>query len=294
MPSAPAAAPRSLGPNYATFDSSTFHSCAALWVAPVIFFSVPVLACLVLPSLGPALAGLIGALALLPRLLWRSTEPPEGKRFALANCIYWNLVYPSFFGSPILVAACCFAKPVLSLVPLCWLVHNALTRAELKSGQPWPLFSQRDWGIIALRQFLRLRLHVSEALRRRDNSKPVVVGIHPHGLASDYRVAMDGLLYEALPGRTLLTLGASVLFMLPLVRELCLWTRCIDARKAVAARALKKGHSLMVIPGGEAEQLRTQTGVEEVYLSKRVGFVKLAMQHGAALVPCYAFGTVDL
>jgi hypothetical protein len=40
--------------------------------------------------------------------------------------------------------------------------------------------------------------------------------------------------------------------------------------------------------------MRTQTGVEEVFLLKRFGFVKLAMQHGAALVPTYAFGTVDL
>ena len=40
--------------------------------------------------------------------------------------------------------------------------------------------------------------------------------------------------------------------------------------------------------------MRTQTGVEEVYLTKRVGFVKLAMTHRAALVPCYAFGTTDL
>ena len=81
-----------------------------------------------------------------------------------------------------------------------------------------------------------------------------------------------------MPGRRCFVLAASLLFALPLVRELVLWTRCIDARKAV-------GHSLLVVPGGEAEQ--------ELYLA-RIGFVKLAMQHGAALVPCYAFGTVDL
>ena len=31
-----------------------------------------------------------------------------------------------------------------------------------------------------------------------------------------------------------------------------------------------------------------------MFLKKRLGFIKLAMQHGAAIVPCYAFGTVDL
>ena len=59
---------------------------------------------------------------------------------------------------------------------------------------------------------------------------------------------MDGLLYEALPGRKVVTLAASVLFTLPLVRELCLWTRCIDASKKVASRALSRGLSLQVPP----------------------------------------------
>ena len=31
--------------------------------------------------------------------------------------------------------------------------------------------------------------------------------------------------HEALPKRSVLSLAASVLFMLPLVREICLWTR---------------------------------------------------------------------
>lgn len=92
----------------------------------------------------------------------------------------------------------------------------------------------------------------------------------------------------------MLTLVASVLFWIPLVRELSVWTRCIDASKPVAERALRNGSSLMVIPGGEAEQIATKCGQEEVKLLKRYGFVKLALAHGAALVPCYVFGCVDL
>ena len=98
----------------------------------------------------------------------------------------------------------------------------------------------------------------------------------------------------ALPGRTILTLAASVLFYLPLARELSLWTRCIDASRTVATKALAAGHSLMVLVGGEAEQMRTRRGVEEVYLAKRFGFVRLALTNRASLVPCYVFGTVDL
>jgi hypothetical protein len=125
-------------------------------------------------------------------------------------------------------------------------------------------------------------------------TRPIILAIHPHGIANDYRILMDGMLYEALPNRNILTLAATVVFAIPLVRELALWTRCIDARKSVAVQALAAGHSLLVLPGGEAEQIATEHGVEEVYLATRMGFVKLAMQADVGLVPCYAFGTVDL
>lgn len=35
-------------------------------------------------------------------------------------------------------------------------------------------------------------------------------------------------------------------------------------------------------------------GEEAVYLTRRTGFVKMAMQHGAALLPAFAFGQTDM
>ena len=29
----------------------------------------------------------------------------------------------------------------------------------------------------------------------------MVIAVHPHGVASDYRILLDGMLYEALPKR---------------------------------------------------------------------------------------------
>ena len=280
----------SLGSSFYTVDASHFGSGGLVLqiVPPALFFLLPFITTLLLPfQWASAAAAVVAFAAFLPRLLWQPSAPAEGRAFWMANALYWNLVYPAFFGSPLLIMLCCYLKPRVS-APLfgIWLLYTRLvSRPDLGSGQPWKHFAQHDWGIVALRRYLRLRLHVSQALRERDAGKPVVIAIHPHGVASDYRVAMDGLLYDALPGRPVFTLAASVLFALPLVRELVLWTRCIDASKKVAARALSKGLSLAVIPGGEAEQMRTQTAVEEVYLAKRAGFVKLAMQHGAALVP---------
>lgn len=43
--------------------------------------------------------------------------------------------------------------------------------------------------------------------------------------------------------------AASVLFQMPVLRELCLWSACIDASRKVAKKALDMGYSLFVYPG---------------------------------------------
>ncbi|CAE8697401.1 unnamed protein product, partial [Polarella glacialis] len=254
---------------------------------------LPVLCCSLSPYPVTAVFCILGFA--LPRLLWRQGDVAEGTKYVAALAVYWNLVMASCFLSPLLVAYCCWSRPrpciPAALMYLLWARY--LARSELKDGSAWAAFSRQEWGFHAFRRFMRLRLHLDEKLMARPAHEPVVLAVHPHGVASDYRILVDGLLYEAMPERRVLVLSASVLFCLPLVRELALWTRCIDARKSVAARALQKGNSLMVIPGGEHEQIRTVTGREEVFLSTRFGFVKLALEAKAALVPCYAFGCVD-
>lgn len=64
------------------------------------------------------------------------------------------------------------------------------------------------------------------------------------------------------------SLAASVLFCIPFVRELTLLTGCIDASPRVAEGALKNGRTILVLPGGEAEQLLTVKGVEKVRLDE--------------------------
>jgi hypothetical protein len=48
---------------------------------------------------------------------------------------------------------------------------------------------------------------------------------------------------------------------------------------------LKKGRSLLIFIGGEKEQLMSENGKHKIYLKHRKGFVKLALQHGAHLIP---------
>ena len=78
----------------------------------------------------------------------------------------------------------------LPLLALYIVFIKVVSRPDLKDGAGWQFFSQHDWGIVALRRYLRLRLHVSAGLRASDASKPVVIAIHPHGVACDFCVAI--------------------------------------------------------------------------------------------------------
>jgi len=115
-------------------------------------------------------------------------------------------------------------------------------------------------------------------------------------VGSDFRVLLQGLLPTTFPnvGKKVRSLAASVLFYIPVVREISLFTGCISATRSVATKALERGQSLLVLPGGEAEQLLTKHGVELIYLKHRKGFVKLAMKNNTFLVPVYVFGCNDL
>lgn len=125
---------------------------------------------------------------------------------------------------------------------------------------------------------------------------------HPHGVASAHHIGPmicpgicegEGRSFADVPGADTAIrrdLSASVLFRVPLLREVMLWAGCVDASRSVAERLLrgkkgKKGkepfkfgdpvaHSLAILVGGEQEQLLAQAGEHTVFVNKRKGHVK--------------------
>jgi len=172
-----------------------------------------------------------------------------------------------------------------------------LSQPETDEGSRWDWFTRNFIALRALRRFLGIQLMLNEQLlvdQAKENAQ-LLFAVFPHGANSDFRIALDGMLLDALPnvGHKTHTLAATVLFRIPIVREMALWTGCVDARRSVAESMLRRKQSLLVLPGGQAEQIRTVYGREIVYLKKRKGFLKLAMTHGVPVVPVYAFGASD-
>jgi len=80
------------------------------------------------------------------------------------------------------------------------------------------------------------------------------------------------------------------MFYLPLCRELCLYCGAVDADKSTATRILKAGVSLLIYPGGSKEIFLTDPDSTETRLVRRTGFIRLALEQGASLVPVFVFG----
>lgn len=129
-----------------------------------------------------------------------------------------------------------------------------------------------------------------------DPQRQSIIAAAPHGILS-----LNHALYFTDAGGFLSMfphdrrdLGASVIFRIPLFRELLLWAGCVDASKATARKMLKSGKSLFIYPGGEKEQMLTRNEQQRAYIRTRKGYARLALESGSDVIPAYCFGETDL
>ncbi|CAN0082773.1 unnamed protein product, partial [Ectocarpus fasciculatus] len=163
------------------------------------------------------------------------------------------------------------------------------------ASKPWPFFINLPIVRYVL-EWLPIKIRRTTEL---DKDQLYVFACHPHGTLAFNRGAVgfstDTLWDAAFPGIKFRVLTATAAFFVPFIRELWLWSYCVDASKPTAVRAMQvEKSSVFVYPGGEKEQLETVYGEQRVFLKSRKGFVKLAIEQGAHLVPVYAFGETNL
>ncbi|KAI8996481.1 DAGAT-domain-containing protein [Trametes punicea] len=92
----------------------------------------------------------------------------------------------------------------------------------------------------------------------------------------------------------LLTLATN--FRVPFYRDIILAMGICSVSKQSCSNILKKGpgNSITIVVGGAAESLSAHPGTADLTLRKRLGFIKVAIQHGADLVPVFSFGENDI
>jgi 2-acylglycerol O-acyltransferase 2 len=133
-----------------------------------------------------------------------------------------------------------------------------------------------------------------------DSGRPIIFNCHPHGVMS--AGPFNTFVYDTkksaqrlFPKMVWRVMTINATFYTPIWREFMMSLGFIDASRKSSGKALDKGYSLVLVPGGAAEALLGSHYEPELILNKRKGFCKLALQHNvAALVPCFTFGENEL
>lgn len=95
---------------------------------------------------------------------------------------------------------------------------------------------------------------------------------------------------NVLPNLNIRCLAASFCFYIPIYRDILLAAGVCDAARYNARYLLDHDFTLALVPGGATEALYAGIGRHTCYINKRLGFVRLAMQTGAKIIPVYSFG----
>lgn len=115
----------------------------------------------------------------------------------------------------------------------------------------------------------------------------------PHGVFPLGFMLSATIVQKVLTGLRVEGAIASVLFRIPVLAQLCHWFGSRPATTGNIHKLLDQG-SAGLMAGGIAEIFLSSREHEKVYLKKRKGFVKIALQRGAPLVPIYYFGNTQL
>eukprot|EP00164_Ancoracysta_twista_P012137 GFYU01018959.1.p1 GENE.GFYU01018959.1~~GFYU01018959.1.p1 ORF type:complete len:391 (-),score=33.67 GFYU01018959.1:119-1207(-) len=91
-------------------------------------------------------------------------------------------------------------------------------------------------------------------------------------------------------------LGADVIYKVPVIRHLYGMMGTVPCDRNTFRTVIRKYPRTAIIPGGIAEMCYSgiHTEDENLYILKRKGFVKLAIEAGVDLAPIYIFGNTDL
>ncbi|KAJ7607837.1 DAGAT-domain-containing protein [Mycena polygramma] len=130
--------------------------------------------------------------------------------------------------------------------------------------------------------------------------RPYLFGYHPHGIigmgaVTTFATEATGF-SAAFPGIKphLLTLASN--FKIPFYRDVILALGICSVSKKSCSNILKAGpgSAITIVVGGAAESLSAHPGTADLTLRRRLGFIKLAIRHGADLVPVFSFGENDI
>ncbi|KAF0029090.1 hypothetical protein F2P81_018195 [Scophthalmus maximus] len=149
-----------------------------------------------------------------------------------------------------------------------------------------------------LHPLLRLQLIKTADL---DPKKNYIFGFHPHGVLvagafGNFCTESTGF-SRLFPGLRSHLLMLPFWFRVPLFREYIMCGGLVSSSKSSLSYLVSRpegGNVAVLAVGGAPEALDARPGALTLQVQNRKGFIKLALKHGAQLVPVFSFGENEL
>eukprot|EP00123_Amoebidium_parasiticum_P020522 comp51583_c0_seq1/m.47675 comp51583_c0_seq1/g.47675 ORF comp51583_c0_seq1/g.47675 comp51583_c0_seq1/m.47675 type:complete len:438 (-) comp51583_c0_seq1:312-1625(-) len=199
----------------------------------------------------------------------------------------------------ILLFLICLFYPVLWVFTIPYMLYYFYDKAPSRGGRRVKWVRDLKWWVY-LRDYFPAQLIRDESCVL-DANKNYIFGYHPHGILSIGAITnfmssasnVGGIFPEV-------TIHVATLvenFKIPILRELIMAMGAIAvSRKSLEYLFSHPGHgqAALIVIGGASEALDARPKTNNLTLNKRRGFVRLALQQGAGMVPVFCFNENDL
>ncbi|KAM4699908.1 diacylglycerol O-acyltransferase 2 [Discoglossus pictus] len=228
----------------------------------------------------------------LPFLPWLSKSRVE-KHLQIISVLQWVISFLVLGVACTMLLAYIFCTDcwLIAALYMAWLVIDWNTPNKGGRRSTWV----RNWAVWRyFRDYFPIKLVKTHNLLP---SRNYIFGYHPHGIMCLGGFCNFGTeatsVSKKFPGIKpyLATLAGN--FRMPVLRDYLMSGGICPVDRDTIDFILSKngtGNAVVIVVGGAAESLDCRPGKHTVTLKQRKGFVKIALQHGADLVPVYSFG----
>lgn len=221
---------------------------------------------------------------------------PLNRRMQTAAVLYWVFTF-------LFLAQCCMGVYVLAVLSGYW-HFAALYGLWLYLDWDTPQTGGRrcawvrKWTIWRhFRDYFPIHLIKTSDL---DPKNHYLFGFHPHGVLvagafGNFCTEYTGF-QELFPGLTPYLHVLPFWFRFPFFREYAMSAGLVSCSKESVSHVLSQGAGVasVIVIGGAEESLEARPGSLTLQTLHRKGFIKLALKHGAHLVPVFSFGENEI